>query len=55
MILSKETLEIINKINMDKIDIKGVKDIISQLSVELDLQDNAKTLLFSGNVNGIYY
>ena len=41
----------IEKINLDTIDFKAYEELLSRISVDTGLPNDAKTLLYSGNIN----
>ncbi len=53
MELSNETLELINNIDVKEIDIEGFKNLLKELSVDLNLHEGAKTILYSGEMHNI--
>ncbi len=47
-----ETINGIKNIDLDSVSLKDVSNIISEMSVDAGFNDNAKTILYSGKING---
>jgi hypothetical protein len=47
-----ETIDGIINVNLDSVSLKDVSNIISKLSVDAGVKDNATTILYSGSING---
>lgn len=47
-----ETIKGIINIDLDSVSLNDVSNIISQISVDAGVDDSAKTILYSGSING---